>query len=123
MMGDSERNQEETSVLRWGGLAGVLGSIIFIVVFAVVIVFVGADPAEAEGLVVRHPDIRAARIVENSLYLLVLVLWIPHVLALQRVLPHPLQSRRGMEAPHSVTSPGATIDYAADTAIGRWRIQ
>jgi hypothetical protein len=39
MMGDSERNQEETRVLRWGGLAGVLGSIIFIVVFAVVTVF------------------------------------------------------------------------------------
>jgi hypothetical protein len=40
---------EEKSVLRWGGLAGILGGIIFILVFAVVIVFVGPDPSETRG--------------------------------------------------------------------------
>jgi hypothetical protein len=85
-MDDSKRMQEEARVLRWGGLAGVLGSIIFIAVFAIVGLFVGADPAEPEGFVIRHPDIRAARIAENSLYLLALVLWIPHFLALYRAL-------------------------------------
>jgi hypothetical protein len=35
---------EEKSVLRWGGLAGILGGIIFILVFVIVIAFVGACP-------------------------------------------------------------------------------
>ena len=77
---------EERSVLRWGGLAGILGGIIFIVVFMVVIAFVGADPAEPEGEVARFPDIRAARTMEDSLYLVVLILWIAHSLALYRAL-------------------------------------
>ncbi|MEJ7841921.1 MAG: hypothetical protein WKF95_09125 [Rubrobacter sp.] len=73
---------QEKSVLRWGGLAGVLGGLLFIVVFVIVGVFVGANPAEPEGF----PDIRAARTVENSLYLVVLVLWVIHFLALYRAL-------------------------------------
>ena len=77
---------EEKSVLRWGGLAGILGGIIFILVFVIVIVFVGLDPAEPEGAVMRFPDIRAARTVENSLYLVVLILWVAHFLALYRAL-------------------------------------
>jgi hypothetical protein len=77
---------EEKSVLRWGGLAGLLGGIIFILVFVIVIVFVGADPAEPEGEVMRFPDIRAARTVEDSLYLVVLILWVAHFLALYRAL-------------------------------------
>jgi hypothetical protein len=77
---------EEKSVLRWGGLAGILGGIIFIVVFVIVIAFVGAEPAQPEGEVMRFPDIRAARTVEDGLYLLVLVLWVTHFLALYRAL-------------------------------------
>ena len=77
---------EEKSVLRWGGLAGILGAIIFVLVFVVVIVFVGADPAQPEGELMRFPDIRAARTVEDSLYLVVLILWIAHFLALYRAL-------------------------------------
>jgi hypothetical protein len=68
--------------LWWGGLAGILGGILFIVVFAVVIAFVGADPAEPEA----YPDIRVARTIENSLYLVVFVLWVTHFLALYRAL-------------------------------------
>jgi hypothetical protein len=77
---------EDKSVLRWGGLAGILGGIIFILVFVVVIAFVGAEPAQPEGEVMRFPDIRAARTVEDSLYLVVLILWIAHFLALYRAL-------------------------------------
>ena len=77
---------EEKSILRWGGLAGILGGFIFILVFVIVFAFVGADPAEPEGLVMRFPDIRAARTVENSLYLVVLILWVAHFLALYRAL-------------------------------------
>src|SRR5215207_907641 len=85
MMNDLQK-MEEKSVLRWGGLAGILGGIIFIVVFVIVIAFVGADPAEAEGEVMRFPDIRAARTVEDGLYLVVLILWVTHFLALYRAL-------------------------------------
>ena len=77
---------EEKSVLRWGGLAGILGGIIFILVFVVVIAFVGPEPVEPEGRVMRFPDIRAARTVEDSLYLVVLILWVTHFLALYRAL-------------------------------------
>jgi Domain of unknown function (DUF4386) len=77
---------EEKSALRWGGLAGILGGIIFIVVFVVVIAFVGADPAQPEREVMRFPDIRAARTIEDSLYLVVLILWVAHFLALYRAL-------------------------------------
>src|SRR5215204_5834981 len=65
---------EEQSVLRWGGLAVIVG------------VFVGPDPAELEGLVMRFPDVRAAHIVEEVLYLGVLALWAIHFLALYRAL-------------------------------------
>ncbi len=81
-MNDLQQMAQEKSVLRWGGLAGILGSIIFILVFVLVIVFVGEDPAELAGWVERFPDIRAARTVENGGYLLVLILWVPHFLAL-----------------------------------------
>ena len=77
---------EDKSGLRWGGLAGILGGIIFILVFVIVIAFVGADPAQPEGKVMRFPEIRAARTLENSLYLVVLILWIAHFLALYRAL-------------------------------------
>src|SRR5829696_7398846 len=77
---------EEKRVLRWGGLAGILGGIIFILVFVIVIVFVGLDPTQPEGEVMRFPDIRAVRTVEDSLYLVVLILWIVHFLALYRAL-------------------------------------
>src|ERR671913_2583776 len=77
---------EGKSVLRWGGLAGILGGIIFILVFVIVIAFVGPEPVEPEGEVMRFPDIRAARTVENSLYLVVLILWVAHFLALYRAL-------------------------------------
>lgn len=83
---DDPRTSEERRVLRWGGLAGILGGLVFILVFIIVGVFIGADPAEPAGAVNRFPDIRAGRTVENSLYLVVLVLWVAHFLALYRAL-------------------------------------
>lgn len=82
----NSRSVEERAVLRWGGLAGLLGGIIFIGVFVIVGVFIGADPSEAAGAIARFPDIRVARTFENGLYLLVLVLWTIHALALYRAL-------------------------------------
>ena len=77
-----QKMAQEKSVLQWGGLAGVLGSILFILVFVIVGVFVGMEFVE----VMRFPDVKAARIVENSLYLVVLILWVIHFLALYRAL-------------------------------------
>src|SRR5918993_783370 len=65
---------EEQSVLRWGGLAGIVGGILLVAVFVIVGVFVGPDPTEPEGLVMRFPDVRAAHVVEEVLYLGVLAL-------------------------------------------------
>src|SRR5215216_6932655 len=78
--------EEEKSVLRWGGLAGILGGVLLVAVFVIVGVFVGPDPAEPEGLVMRFPDVRAAHVVEEVLYLGVLALWVIHFLALYRAL-------------------------------------
>jgi hypothetical protein len=81
-MNDRQNTAQEKGVLRWGGLAGIVGGIIFILVFVIVGVFVGMDFVE----VMRFPDVRTARIVENSLYLAVLILWVLHFLALYRAL-------------------------------------
>ena len=81
-MNDLQKLAQEKSVLQWGGLAGVLGGIILILVFGIVGVFAGMGPVD----VMRFPDIRPALIVGDSLYLAVLILWVPHFLALYRAL-------------------------------------
>ncbi|ADI14547.1 hypothetical protein [Truepera radiovictrix] len=43
-MSDLQPIVQENRVLRWGGLAGVLGSVLFIVVFVIVGVFVETEP-------------------------------------------------------------------------------
>jgi hypothetical protein len=63
-----------------------LGGLLFIVVFLLVGIVVGADPAGPAGAIARFPEIRALRTVENGLYLVVLVLFVVHVLALYRAL-------------------------------------
>ena len=86
-MNDLQNTAQEKSVLRWGGLAGILGGILFIVVWAIVgFGPVGIPPVEPAQEVMRFPEIRTARIVENGLYLTVLVLWVMHFLALYRAL-------------------------------------
>jgi len=79
---DLQKMAQEKSVLQWGGLAGVLGGIIFILVFVIVGVFAGMGDVD----VMRFPDIRTALIVGDSLYLVVLILWVIHFLALYRAL-------------------------------------
>ena len=81
-MNDLQRIAQEKSVLQWGGLAGVLGGIIFILVFVIVGVFAGMEPVG----VMRYPDVSTALKVGDSLYLVVLILWVIHFLALYRAL-------------------------------------
>lgn len=77
---------EEKSVLRWGGLAGMLGGVVLILTFVIRIGFVGADPADPEGLVTRFPNARLALTVEDGLYLVAVLLWVTLFLALYRAL-------------------------------------
>ncbi len=74
----------DASVLRRAGLTSVAGGLLFIFVFAWVIVFAGPEPAGVDGPIARFPEIEAIRIVENGLYLAVLALWVPTYLALYR---------------------------------------
>ena len=87
-MNNLQMMEQEKSVLRWGGLAGMLGGILFILSWVVVLAGpVGIeDPADLAGWVTRFPDIRAARIVENGLLLVALILGVALFLALYRAL-------------------------------------
>jgi hypothetical protein len=78
--------EAEKSLFRWGGLAGILGGVLFLFVFVFVGAVVGPDPAGPAGPVTRFPEIRAARTLENALYLVVLALFVIHFLALYRAL-------------------------------------
>jgi hypothetical protein len=82
MLQPAQRHHEGSSILKWGGLAGIGGSVLLIVVFAIVGIFAGPEPAGLAGPISRFPEIRVARTVENGLYLAVLVLWVPPALAL-----------------------------------------
>ena len=78
----AEQTHEDSGILRWGGIAGIAGSVLFVVVFAVVGIFAGPEPADPAGPISRFPEIRVARTVENGLYLAALALWVPLALAL-----------------------------------------
>jgi hypothetical protein len=80
-MSESQMSKQERSVLRWGGLAGILGSIIFIIAMVFANVFVGPDPKNLAEWVSRFPDIQFARVIENGVYLVALLLEIPLFLA------------------------------------------
>lgn len=82
MLRPPRRQHQDGSVARWGGLAGISGSVLLVVVFAVVALFAGPDPAGPQGPIERFPEIRAVRTVEDGLYLAVLALWVPLALAL-----------------------------------------
>ena len=87
-MDDLPGAEQEKSVLRWGGLAGMLGGILFILCWVVIIMGpVGMeDPADLAGWVTRFPDIEGARVVENLTYLVALILEVTLFLALYRAL-------------------------------------
>jgi len=76
----------EKSVLRWGGLAGMLGAIFFILTAVTLLALVPPEPANPEGLVMRFPEDRAAIAVGESLYLVAVILWVTLFLALYRAL-------------------------------------
>jgi len=86
-MDNLQQTEQEKSVLRWGGLAGLLAGILFILAMVVVVIGPAAtDPADLVGWVTRFPDIKTARILENMVYLIALILAVPLYLALYQAL-------------------------------------
>jgi hypothetical protein len=81
-MNNPQMIEQEKSILRWGGLAGILGGIILILSMVVAVGFVPADPPTLTELVARFPDVQILRVAENVLYLLGLVSGLPLILAL-----------------------------------------
>lgn len=81
-------NIVDQQIFQTGGLAGIIGSIVFIALFPIVAFFVGEDPATLVGWVERFESIRYARVVENGGYMLALILWMAYFMALHRA-AHP----------------------------------
>lgn len=73
-MNNSQMLEQEKSVLRWGGLSGILGGIIMILVMVFVAVAIGEDPDDLKEVVARFPDIHILRVIENGVYLVGLLL-------------------------------------------------
>jgi hypothetical protein len=119
--------RQNASALHWGGRAGILGSILMLVAFVVVGVFVGLPTTEQS--LTRFPEIRVARTVENTIYLAALLLWVVHSLGLYRALrrasPTPalfgavlsivgLTMMIAGALPHLATAPLSDLYHAAD---------
>jgi len=134
MNGSQKMDEQEISVLRWGGLAGLLGGILHML--TIVVVFVGPvggkEPADLEEWVI-FPDIRVARVVENGLYLVALILGVIFFLALYRALqrtnlaPALFGSVLGIlgltvlaagALPHVATAPLSDLYHASGTTSG-----
>ena len=81
-MNNSQMIEQEKSLFRWGGLAGILGSIIFVLVMVFVAVAIGSGPADLKEVVARFPDIHLLRVIENGVYLVGLLLEILLFLAI-----------------------------------------
>lgn len=75
---------QERPMLRWSGLAGMLGSLVMIAVFIIVGTFVGDAAVDPAAALIRFPGIQAVRTVENGLYLVAIALWAVHIVGLYR---------------------------------------
>lgn len=79
-------DMQNQSTATMGGLAGILGSALLLGVFAFLSAFVGLETLDAQAALERYPDIRWARIIENTAYLFALALWALHSVTLFVVL-------------------------------------
>ena len=77
---------EEKSILRWGGLAGMLAGILFILVPVILFGFAPSAPGDPVGLVMRFPDVRTAIALGNFVDFVVNILWVALIIALYRAL-------------------------------------
>ncbi len=85
-MNDLQKMDGEKSVLRWGGLAGILGGIVFILMMVILLVLASDPNASPEELLMNFPNDRATTYLGESLYLVALILSVTLFLALYRAL-------------------------------------
>lgn len=78
---------------RRGGLAGIAGSVALIAAFLPYPIFGLPEPDDVKSLT-DYPELATGRVIENSFYLLALVLWAVHFLAIGRVVRGPATGAR-----------------------------
>jgi hypothetical protein len=67
MMNNLQKMDQEKNVLRWGGLAGMLGGIAFILTMVTLLLLVPDPDASPGELLMRFPENRAAISLGESL--------------------------------------------------------
>jgi hypothetical protein len=73
----------EKSLLRWGGFAGIIGAIVFLVSIIYQVAFVGTGTtASGAGPVMRFPGLQTQIIIGQSLFLVGVLLFVPLFIAL-----------------------------------------
>jgi hypothetical protein len=81
------RITQEKSVLRWGGLSGIVGAIVFLISIVYQVAFVGTNTTAAgAGPVMRFPGVQTQIIVGQTLFLVGVLLFVPLFIALYRSL-------------------------------------
>jgi hypothetical protein len=76
---------QERNLLRWGGLAGIVGAVVFLVSIVYQVAFVGTDTTAAgAGPVMRFPGLQTQIIVGQTLFLVGVLLFVPLFIALYR---------------------------------------
>ncbi|MCI4369143.1 MAG: hypothetical protein L3K09_06245 [Thermoplasmata archaeon] len=79
--------EQETAVIRWGGLSGVLGGILFVASIVYQVAFIGTGTtASGSGPIMRFPGLQTQIIIGQTLFLVGTILMVPLFLALYRSL-------------------------------------
>lgn len=84
---ETESGAQDRSVLRWGGLIGMLGGVLFILsAILLVTSSFSTAPADPAGLVMKFPDIRTVVAVAETFDLLAVLSWAALFVTLYRAL-------------------------------------
>jgi Domain of unknown function (DUF4386) len=81
-----ELTSGQRDVLRWGGIAGVVGGLCSVITFVILLALVPAAPSDPSALVARWPNVRTATIVGESILLAGYILFVMLFLALYQAL-------------------------------------
>lgn len=78
---------QEASVLRWGGLSGLLGGVVFVASIVYQVAFIGTGTtASGAGPIMRFPGLQTQIIIGQTLFLVGTILLVPLFLAIYRSL-------------------------------------
>ena len=80
----TQKENLERSVLKWGGLAGILGGIVFLLVPIVQFGFVPPAPSDPSAVVARFPSISVALTIGNNINFVADILFLALLVALYR---------------------------------------